>query len=347
MSDRDVFYFNTWYRGHNNARYAELLPRLERVQRYLLRLPRGRVARGLTERAWRAVRPGAEPIALRLLQRRQPYAFVTDLAQLATLRVSSVVDIDDIDFNDANTALLKRANLAAYTVTDASIAHRLEAMGVDRPWYVIPQGVALDSLDPGDVRAVAQRHRTQGEVVVGYLAAFLLLPGDRGGEDAMYNIEHLLELWNEIAARAPEAKLWLVGAPSAQVRRRLEGRKDIEVVGAVPRDRLLSYVANFDIALYPRTEDRGVRASKIAEYLGVGAPIVSYDYDVVADVREAGAGILVDQPREFVDAVVRLVQDGEARAGFAARAKAAGELRDWRVLAAQVSDVLDRHLPRG
>jgi glycosyltransferase involved in cell wall biosynthesis len=347
VSDRDVFYFNTWYRGHNNARYAELLPRLERVQRYLLTFPRARVARGVTERGWRKVRWGVEPLALKLLERRHRYAFVTDLDQLASLRVRSVVDLDDIDCTEANAALLRRPGVMAYTVTDPSIARRFEAIGVDRPWYVIPQGVALDSLDPVDVRAVAQRHRTPGEVVVGYLAAFLLLPGDRGGEDAMYNIEHLLELWDEIVARIPEAKLWLVGAPSAQVRRRLDGRKDIVVVGSVPRDRLLSYVANFDVALYPRTEDRGVRASKIAEYLGVGAPIVSYDYDVVADVREAGAGILVDQPREFVDAVVRLVQDGEARAGFAAHAKAAGEQRDWRALAAQVSDVLDRHLPRG
>jgi glycosyltransferase involved in cell wall biosynthesis len=347
VTDRDVFYFNTWYRGHNNARYAELLPRLDRVRTYLLTFPRPRIARGVTERAWRLVRPGIEPLVLKALERRHRYAFVTDLGQLATLRVPSIVDVDDIAFTEANAALLRRAGVAAYTVTDSSIAHRLEAMGVDRPWYVIPQGVALDSLDPAAVRAVAERHRTPNAVVVGYLAAFLLLPGDRGGEDAMYNVEHLLELWTEIAPRAPEARLWLVGAPSAQVRRRLEGRSDVELVGSVPRDRLLSYVANFDVALYPRTEGRGIRASKIAEYLGVGAPIVSYDYPVVADVRDAGAGILVNNPREFVDAVVQLVHDPEARAGFAAHAKAAGEQRDWRVLAGQVSDVLGRHLARG
>jgi glycosyltransferase involved in cell wall biosynthesis len=346
MSDRDVFYFNTWYRGHNNARYAELLPRLERLRTYLLTFPRPRVARGVTERAWRVVRPGIEPVAIKALERRHRYAFVTDFDQLATLRVPSIVDVDDIDFTEANAALLGRAGVAAYTVTDSSIAHRLETMGVDRPWYVIPQGVALDSLDLADVRAVAERHRAPDVVVVGYLAAFLLLPGDRGGEDAMYNIEHLLELWSEIAARVPEARLWLVGAPSAQVRQRLAGRRDVELFGSVPRDHLLSYVANFDIALYPRTEDRGVRASKVAEYLGVGAPIVSYNYDVVADVRDAGAGILVEQPRDFVDAVVRLAQDGRARAGLAAQAKAAGERRDWRVLAPQVADILDRHLPR-
>jgi glycosyltransferase involved in cell wall biosynthesis len=346
VSERDILYFNTWYRGHNNARYSELLPRLDRVQRYLLTFPRGRVMRGVTERAWRAVRPGVEPIALRMFQRRHPYAFVTDLAQLATLRVPSVVDLDDIDFTDANAALLKRANLAAYTVTDASIAHRLEAMGVDRPWYVVPQGVALDSLARADVRAVAARDRQPGTIVVGYLAAFLLLPGDRGGEDAMYNVHHLLELWDEIVARAPEARLWLIGEPSARVRRRLQGRSDVLIVGSVPRSRLLSHVANFDVALYPRTEGRGVRASKIAEYLGAGVPIVSYDYEVVADVRDAGAGVLVDGPRAFVDAVERLVRSDGARAGLAAAARAAGEQRDWRSLAARVGDVLDRHLPR-
>ena len=46
-----VLFHSLWFRGHNNPRYAELLPRLERLDAWLLTLPEGRVARGLAYRA--------------------------------------------------------------------------------------------------------------------------------------------------------------------------------------------------------------------------------------------------------------------------------------------------------
>ena len=217
---------------------------------------------------------------------------------------------------------------------------------MERPWHVVPQGVALDSLDEESIRNVAARHREPGTCVIGYLAAFLLLPGDRGGDNPLYNVEHLLDLWDEISARDPSLRLWLLGRASESVRRRCAGRRDIVLFGRVPRERLLAHVANFDIALYPRTEDQGVRASKIAEYLGAGVPIVSYDYAVVGDVRTAGAGVLVETPREFAAAVERLAQRPDERARLAEAARAAGRERDWRVLAARYAEILDRRLPR-
>ena len=109
--------------------------------------------------------------------------------------------------------------------------------------------------------------------------------------------------------------------------------------------RLLAIASNFDIAVYPRTHDPGIRASKVAEYFGVGAPLVGYDHRVVADVREAGAGILVSSPREFVAAVERLLTRHDERSRLAAAAKAAGIERDWRTLAVRYAELLDRYLP--
>ena len=343
MSERDILYFNTWYRGHNNARYAELLPRLERVRPYLLTFPRPRLLRAASERAWRAVRQPAEPALLRLAERRHPYAFVTDVRQLETLTVPSVVDVDDFYFTEENAALLRRPNVVAYTVTDTWAADRLEELGVEHPWHLIPQGVALDQLDAAEA-AEFDRLRN-GRPVVGYIAAFLRLTGDRGGENPMYNVRHLLELWEEIHARVPEALLWLVGDTSSRLRHRLAERSDVTLFGHVPRGRLLALASNFDVALYPRERDAGIRASKVAEYLGVGAPIVGYDHRVLQDVREAGAGVLVATPREFVAAVERLFTDDGERARLAAAARAAGTERDWRKLAARYAELLDLHLP--
>ena len=143
----------------------------------------------------------------------------------------------------------------------------------------------------------------------------------------------------------PTGRLWLVGDASEQLRRRVAGRADVVLIGVVPRRQALAYVANFDIALYPRTADQGVRASKIADYMGAGVPTVSYDYRVVDDLRQAGAGLLARTPAEFVEAVERLAMDPEERRRLARAARREGAGRDWRVLAPRFEkEVLDRYL---
>ena len=93
--------------------------------------------------------------------------------------------------------------------------------------------------------------------------------------------------------------------------------------GRLPRDQVLDYVANFDLALYPRTADQGIQAAKVAEYMGLGVPTVSYDFEVTSVLRETGAGVLVGEPREFVDAVVRLAGDVAVPAVRSPRPRAA------------------------
>jgi glycosyltransferase involved in cell wall biosynthesis len=50
------------------------------------------------------------------------------------------------------------------------------------------------------------------------------------------------------------------------------------VFGRVPQEELLSYVSNYDIALYPRRADHGMfQTTKVVEYMGCGVPTVAYD----------------------------------------------------------------------
>ena len=341
-----IFFHNLWFRGHNNPRYAELLPRLERLDRYLLVLPDQRLLRGVAYRAARATKPARDAAVFRLAANRYRHLFTADNEQIALFSGPAVADVDDPTFSPREVELLSRPNLAAYIVTAERAGRRFDELGVDKPWHVIPQGVSLDEVTGASRAEIAARHRTDGEVVVGYMAAWLLSEDDRGGENPLYNVDHLLELWDEIHSRVPKARLWLLGGPSERVRTRCAGRSDVVLLGRVPRDRVLSYAANFDLALYPRSADQGIRSVKVAEYMGMGVPTVSYDYEVTSDLRETGAGILVETPREFVDAVERLANDESERRRIAEAARAAGRARDWEVLGREYAELLDKYLPR-
>lgn len=341
-----VFFTSLWFKGHNNPRYAELLPRLSRLDRYLVLASDRRIPRGLQYRAFTWTAPVRNRAVLALANRRYRSMFTADNEQIRYFLGPVVSDVDDPWYTPSDVELLQSPNLKAYVVTAERAARRYEALGVEKPFHVIPQGVSLSSLTEDLVAEVATR-RSPGEVVVGWMAAHLLTAEDRGGDGPLYNVDHLLELWDEIHARLPEGRLWLVGGASERVRRRVADRADIVLFGRLPRERALAAAANFDLALYPRTEDTGIQAAKVGEFIGLGVPTVSYDYAVTENLRETGAGVLVRTPRDFVDAVVRLAQDDDARGEVAAAARRAAAQLDWDLLARRYEEILDRYLPRG
>jgi glycosyltransferase involved in cell wall biosynthesis len=340
-----VALLSIWFHGHVNPRYAELLPRLERLDACLLRLPESRIPRGLGFRAFVASRPVLLPAVFRAASRRYANLLTLDFEQLSRWPRAAVMDADDPFFTAHEVELLQAPALRAYVVTAESAARRYEALGVEKPWVVIPQGVNLSAATPKR-RAAAAARKGEDEVVLGWMAAHLLSAGDRDSENPLYNVDHLLELWDEIHERVPNGRLWLVGEPSPRVRDRLAGRDDVVLFGRLPREEALATAASFDVAPYARTADQGVRAAKVSEFIGLGVPTVSYDYDVTANLRETGAGVLVPDARSFVDAVTRLLTDGAARGAIADAAARAGRELDWDVLARRFeTEVLDRYLP--
>jgi glycosyltransferase involved in cell wall biosynthesis len=342
-----IFFTSLWFEGHNNPRYAELLPRLSRLDGYLAVASGERIRRGLQYRAFRWSGRVRNPAVFALANRRYRTMFTATNEQIRYFAGPVVADVDDPWYTPEDVAMLRRPNLIAYVVTAERAARRYQELGVDKPYHVIPQGVGLSSLTPERIAEAAGR-RARGDVVVGWMAAHLLSAGDRGAEGPLYNIDHLLDLWEEIHARLPRGRLWLVGGASERVRLRVAGRDDIVLFGRLPREQALAAAANFDLAVYPRTEDTGIQAAKVGEFIGLGVPTVSYDYEVTENLRETGAGVLVPTPREFVDAVVRLGEDEAARAALATAARRAGAALDWDVLARRYEEeILDRYLPRG
>jgi glycosyltransferase involved in cell wall biosynthesis len=340
-----VALFSLWFRGHNNPRYAELLPRLGRLDAAFLTLPDARIPRGAGYRAFTAAKPLLQKTLLPRAARRYTNLLTLDFDQLPRWTGAAVMDADDPFFGEGEIASMKSPSLRAYVVTAERAARRYEALGVDKPWIVIPQGVNLVAATD-ELRSEASAHKRPGEVVLGWMAAHILTAGDRGGENPLYNVDHLLELWDEIYDRVPNARLWIVGEPSEHVRARLSPRNEVVLFGRLPRDRALAVAAQFDVAPYARTEDTGIRAAKVSELIGLGVPTVSYDYEVTENLRETGAGLLVPDARVFVDAVTTLLTDDDARTTIAAAARRAGKDLDWDVLARRYErEVLDAYLP--
>ena len=339
-----IFHHGIWFRGHNNPRYAALLPRLDRLDASLLRCSDQRLLRALQFMALSLARGLRHRTVVRAASRRYRWLLALDPEQVPFFGGRAVVDLDDPKFSAREAALLNHPRVAAYVVTVERAARRLQEMGVRTPHVVVPQGFERSRLVQVDVEAVARRFRKEGEEVVGYVAAWLGTRDD-ALDQRLYGIDHLIELWDALRARRPQARLWLVGTATPWAQRRLAGRSDVLLVGRVPQAAVLSYIKNFDVALYPRTVDQGMQAVKVAEYMGLGIPTVSYDLKVTEVLAETGAGLLVRSAAEFVDAVDRLLGSPELYARLRAAALAASDALDWDRLAERYRrDVLDRYL---
>ena len=137
-----IFFTSIWFKGHNNPRYAELLPRLRRLDRYLVTCSDERIVRGVQYRAYRWSSPARNPAVMRLGARRYQSLFTADNAQIADFPGPVVTDVDDPTFTEREVELLNRPNLAAYVVTAERAARRFESLGVEKPFHVIPRASA-------------------------------------------------------------------------------------------------------------------------------------------------------------------------------------------------------------
>lgn len=339
-----IFWSGLWFRDHNNARYAELLPRLERLDAYFLTCSASRVPRGLQFRAYRGpIGTLGQRLFLPRAARRYAGMLCTEFRQIPLFPGPIVLDVDDPYFEEPEVSLFRHRSVVALVTLAEWARERYVELGVRAPIHVIPQGVDLASLSRDGVASVAALRR-EGDIVLGYTAALISARED-ADMDPLYDTDHLSELWDEIRSRLPQARLWLVGEPTERARRRWTGREGVILFGRLPRKDVLAHVANFDVALYPRTKGTGIQAAKVAEYMGAGAPTVSYDYPVVDILRQTGAGILVSSPQEFVDAVVWLGRDEAERRRLAELARRAGAELDWSVLARRYeTEILDRYL---
>ena len=123
-----------WFHGHNNPRYAELLPRLERLDACLVRLSDRRIPRGLEYRIFRATRPLLYAGALRRAARGYRSLLTLDVEQIAAFHGALVADVDDPYYTERHARLLSRPNVRAWHQLKRPAIHPLYSRGRTKRW---------------------------------------------------------------------------------------------------------------------------------------------------------------------------------------------------------------------
>ncbi|MDQ1048317.1 glycosyltransferase [Streptomyces sp. V4I2] len=344
-AENRIFHTNIWFTG-SNARYESLLPRLHRIDNYLLKCADNRYVRGVQFRTLHMTSGVHNTYLFGRAARTYRYGFITNVQHIAHTRFPVVVDMDDPFFTTEEISLLGSQRVAAIVVTNESAANHYCELGIRAPIRVIGQGASTLGVDPGLARQLRQR-RVPGELTVGYVAAWHQTAEEAGAGTA-YDVDHLVdEVWPAVVRACPRARLWLVGGIGAGLRRKLDGRDDIEIVGRVPQHQVPTYLAAFDAAVYPRRIQHRRAAVKLSEYISAGVPVIGYRCVPTDLVTRTGAGIVVDTTEEFVRHLTHVLRSPVLRGRLADNARAAASLVDWNVLAQRYAELLDEFLPAG
>lgn len=346
-----VVCFTHWFRQHNNPRYAALFPYLEPVVRFhRVTLSHRRLVRGVQFRLWKAFSERViYPAAARYFGSRYATVFTVDIRQIPawpeTQRV--VVDMDDPVFSPREIEILKSPQVKAVVVTTEQAKTIYRREGLACPIYVIPQGVAVEQIDPKRIHDIRTQFREDHDVIVGYHAPTLTLSSDGPGRarDGQDDLDLLFAALENARKIEPRIKLWLIGNASAAVKKyAADGRAAwIRLFGYVPLSDILNYVSNFDLGVYPRTwaQPPGRFNVKLAQFMACRTPVVSTNLDESFILREARCGMVCKSQEDFSQALVALAQSPEKRSelGNAGRAYARKNL-DWSVLIPAYKEIL-------
>jgi glycosyltransferase involved in cell wall biosynthesis len=326
-----------WSRDHNNARYAELLPRLSCVDQYPVDMHPWWPIRGMRRRVQLPLRS----IALGWIY---PAMVCTDWRQIRFFHAPCVVDHDDPVYTRDELAALSHRKVALIIVTTEGVRDRLLAAGISKPIEIVPQGISMPDIDPVRVQEIRAHWSPEpGAVVVGLHQPHFDFASELSAAPTqqMYAVDDLFAVMELAVAKNPKLLLWLVGKPSVRVEAYARQHDWVRLLGYQPHTELMEIVSAFDIGIYPRKMDLGGRSSiKVLEYMACGVPAVGFDVDEMKMAAAGRAGMIAKTIPELAAALLGLAADKAARLASGQRGREIAARFDWNLLAHEYADLL-------
>ena len=238
---------------------------------------------------------------LRVIREVQPRALVVvDTVDLHFLREREAVKLGVLAEDTATNT--ERQELSVYSKADIVIAISEREQEV-----LYEHGVRSVIVIPIIVEITLREERQRDPELL-FVGGFNHAP-NREAVNWFYR-----HVWADIKRRVPDARWIIAGSNTPPDIAALDGDNGIEVAGFVPSTMPLLNSAQVSIA--PLTFGAGMKG-KISEALAAGVPVVTTRWG--AQGLEEGtddAFLVADQPAEFADAVVRLLNDSTQRSSL-------------------------------
>ena len=335
----DIFMTGIWFSGHNNVRYASLIPRLARLDPQFVQIRGPRLVRSAQYRLLGPYQQSLIGALNRRAQERYDYTLVTDYRQLANVTMTAVVDVDDPNYTAEEVHLLNSPKVACVVVPIEAARDKYLSMGVRNRIEVVAHGHNAEFVSARSHR----EHQSRG-LVFGFAAPFLL-SGE--GTDPMYNVDELVfDWWPRIHSKCANARLALVGKPGRRLQRKVEDSQGVLLLGTLSASEVRAFHAQIDIGIYPRRIDHVRSSLKVVEMVASGTPIVGFDVPPTVPVRESGCGSIVDDVDELIHECIRIGTNHSLRSNMAEGGLRWGRGCTWDAIATEYADLLDEVLPR-
>jgi glycosyltransferase involved in cell wall biosynthesis len=206
------------------------------------------------------------------------------------------------------------------TVSSYLRDHLVRDYGIDPHRIVVtPNAADPATFDPG-VTPVSTVDGTwlAGKFVIGFVGTFA----------PWHGLNLLIEAFERIAGSHPDAVLLLIGEGPERAaiveRAAIAGLgKRVLCPGEIPNSGLAPYLARFDAAVLPDTNEYG-SPMKLFEYLALGRPIIAPDYGPVLDVLDDGDTGLIFARRDvsaLADRLETLIRDRESARALGLRGR--------------------------
>lgn len=172
---------------------------------------------------------------------------------------------------------------------------------------MVPNAVDPELFHPDVSGArVRQRFELEGKQVIGFV----------GGFYPWHGLDLLLDALPPILSEVEKVAVLLIG--DGPIRRRLESKVEtigltgkVHFIGSIPHAGLPEYVAAFNVAVMPDSNDYG-SPMKIYEYMSMGKPVVAPRLGPLEDgIQDGVVGLLFTphDPRGLIWALIGLLND--------------------------------------